>query len=61
MKISKLIEQLQTSQEKYGDLRLTDYSGFITQVKITAAKDGVVYTKDGPPSEYNELSIEMLT
>jgi hypothetical protein len=59
MKISKLIEQLTKAKDMYGDQPLTTYDGFIGEVKIRPAKDGISYPlKEG---KQNEIGIEILT
>lgn len=58
MNISKLIKELEDAKRYYGDLPLTTYGGFITRVKISPAKDGIVYPlKEG---EQNEIGIEIM-
>lgn len=59
MKISELIKKLQNAKKHYGDMPLTTYDGYIGEVKITAAKDGIVYPLEA--GTHNELGIEILT
>ncbi len=59
MKISKLIEQLTKAKDRYGDKPLTTFDGFIGEVKITPAKDGICYPlKEGTQ---NEIGLEIMT
>lgn len=59
MKISDLINQLQKAQEAYGDLPLTTFDGFIGEVRISPAKDGICYPLE--EGEQNEIGLEILT
>lgn len=59
MKISELIKNLEKAQQIYGDHPLTTYDGFVGEVKVSPAKDGICYPlKKG---SHNELGLEILT
>lgn len=57
MKISKLIELLQTAQSTYGDLPVTTGHGRLRGARVIVARDGNVWSV--PNCAQNELKVEL--
>lgn len=57
MKISKLIELLQTAQSTYGDLPVTTGLGRLRGARVIVARDGNVWSV--PNGAQNELKVEL--
>jgi hypothetical protein len=58
MRISDLINKLQSAKEHYGDLELSTWYGMVRDVKMTPCKDGCVILS-GENEKPNELSLEI--
>lgn len=59
MKISELIATLQNAQKTYGDHPVTTFDGFVRDVRIFVAKDGILHPiKRGT---HNEISLEVIS
>ncbi len=59
MLISKIIKKLQDAQKQYGDHPVATYDGFIGEISLSPAKDGVCYPLE--PGTHNEIGIEIMT
>ena len=55
MKISEFIAKLQDAQDRYGDHRLSTWAGFVLDVDILPAFDGVVH----PIERINEITMDL--